>query len=118
MNADCMSPAELRALADKKEKESKVVKIGYAKENIYSFDFDRVNFDLKYIVLTATAADNYIKHIHKSLSQAMRLIIPAETKFYAYKISDTLIWYDGINYGFEFNDSDSHKYLHNIRKCN
>jgi len=37
--AELMSPAELRALADKKEKESQPVKTGKLNTDLYSFDF-------------------------------------------------------------------------------
>jgi hypothetical protein len=38
MNVEQMTPQELRALADKKEQEDKVVRIGYLKCDLYNFE--------------------------------------------------------------------------------
>jgi hypothetical protein len=111
-----MTPKELRALADKLEQEEKMVKVGYAKEDLYNFDGPGPGITYHrgwgdFWLQTGKKKNLLIEDFISSFA----LVIPKGTKFVCYIRNGKELWYDDINYGIENMDSKwAEKYLENI----
>jgi hypothetical protein len=99
-NTDTMSPQELRALADKKEQENKVQKIGYLKHNLYSLDID---YDLsRYLREGLFCIEKSEKEeIEKKIKGLFKITAKKNTKFVCFIVDDKECWFDDENIGIE-----------------
>jgi len=91
-----MTPAELRLLADKKEKESKVIKTAFLKHDLYNFDPDKVEL-LPQWYITKEQIEAQMSNIKMGIS----LILPKGTEFECYLVNGKESWFDTANYGIE-----------------
>lgn len=100
MNINTMSPQELRALADKKEQESKVQKIGYLKHDLYSLDMDYdLSRSLKEGLFCIEKSEK--EKIEKKIKSLFKVIAKKNTKFVCFIIDDEECWFDDENIGIE-----------------
>lgn len=119
VDANNMTPTELRKLADQKEEENKVIKEGFLKEDLYSFSnsyagdaglsFRKTDEDW---LSRRVDRDRIIQEFINSFE----LVLPKGTRFVAFRYNGTIHWFDDINYGVEEADEDwAEKHLENIR---
>ena len=92
-NADAMTPAELRALAEEKENESRVVKTAVLKHDLYYVGEYEVRFDIPDCFLTDEGIEN-IKNQVEQLKQSP--IIPKGTVFSCYLSYGQESWCDAL----------------------
>ncbi len=84
-------------------------KVGYLKEDLFSYDEDDI-FDLYKLYTNSELIDTL-----KTVREAFHLQIPRNTKFDCHTNGGVDRWYDSVNYGIEDKDSDwASKYLTNI----
>jgi hypothetical protein len=121
MDANSMSPAELRALADNKEKDEvdRPVKTGTLKFDLYDFDdFDLdwyYTFDPECMYFTKEEVDQCVKE----LPSKFKIVLSKGTKFVCYLENDRDSWYDTSNYGVErMSNKWAEKHLENIQVFN
>lgn len=112
---DQMTPDELRALANQKEKEdsNKIVKVGYLKEDLYHF----IKTGLL-DVLNRTdwfLSKNKVEKIFLEIKSHFEIILKAGSKFDCYLEEGEESWYDSSNAGVECMSAKwATKYLENI----
>ncbi len=112
MNANSMTPSELRALADKKEKENKPLKVGYLKADLFVFKgIERIAGGATYL---SPQAQNYVNALVEEIKSKMTLELKAGTKFYYYYKDGYGVWYDDVNYGKEYSYKEGCGLLENI----
>lgn len=119
MDIDSMTPQQLRELADKKEKddENKIIKVGYLKMDLYSFESDHYSK----ILFAEDWGDFWLKTneemlaIIESFKEKFKLVLPKGSKFVCYHYDDQDFWFDDENVGVEQVDNNwAEKYLENI----
>jgi hypothetical protein len=114
-----MTPQELRALADKLEKESKIAKKGYLKEDLYSFTSDQ-SYGMvfakswgRFWFLTKEEQNKIIKEFKNKFS----LVLKKDTEFVCFIVDNEEKWFDNVNYGIEGVDQNWAKtYLTNVQE--
>lgn len=114
MDANDMSAAELRALADQKDKEekdslNKVIKIGYLKRDLYQVDDQVGGFDFDY----GAATKKEIKEITKLM---FIKVLPAGTKVECFHYDGEDFWFDTVGYIEEWPDWMAKKWFRGIKK--
>lgn len=119
MNINSLSPKELRELADKKELEDRVVKIGYLKEDLYDFhsngNGNGIVFRRNWAKLCWLNTKKEKENIIKDFKSRFELVLPAGTKFVCFLYEGREEWYDDVNYGLEGMDAAwAEKYLEKI----
>lgn len=104
MNADFMTPAELRALADLKEKENSIIKRATLKHDLYEppqeAGFGGIRYhnnEMDHWLLTQHQKNAIIEEF----SDQFELVLPKGTPFVAYMVSGNELWYDDVNFGCE-----------------
>lgn len=117
MDANCLSPKELRELADKKEAENKVAKVGYLKCDLYNFNSDAswngicFKKSTDFWLYTEKTKDKIIKEFIDRFS----MVLPKGAKFVCFVIDGEDQWFDDVNYGVEGMDAKwAEKWLENI----
>jgi hypothetical protein len=114
-----MTPAELRALADKKEKESKPVKEGFLKHDLYNFVSWGTRFDLVDAVNKGLyfREEQEIDEVLDNLRCFKKRIMMKGTKFVCLVRDGRESWFDDIRYGVEDMNSEwANHHLENIRE--
>ena len=112
-----MSPSELRALADKLEEESKVVKIGYLKYDLY--DYKPYNWDdrspkSRYHCHYYTKGDR--KRFLKTVSERFKLFLKKGTKIFCRLIDGRESWGNEDGKFVEYMSAEAaNVYLENIQ---
>ena len=107
-NANDLSPAELRALADKKEEEAKIRKVGILKHDLYDYPSVIGVGGLHYHrddvghLMTSTKKDEIINNFMRGF----KLIAPRGTKFNCYLIDGEEYWEDDNGIGIETTDPE------------
>ncbi len=97
-----MSPEELRALADKKEQESTVVKIGYLKHDLYSCYRDKyIHIRDQFYRGFYNIEKHIIDDLIKNVSTAFKITAKQGTKFVCYIVEEKESWFDDENIGIE-----------------
>lgn len=119
MDANSMTPQQLRKLADEKEENSKPIKEGFLKEDLYSFDGDSSNYNAYFIkhrdfwLYSKKTKDEIIK----DFASKFALVLKAGTKFVCFLDKGKETWFDDVNYGVEsMSEEWAEKYLVNIQK--
>lgn len=118
MDANLMSPEELRELANKKEEENNPVKVGFLKMDLYGFQSDSYesmsfkkswgNFWLKTEKQKSATIEEFKSRFEKVLEKG--------AKFVCYMIDGEESWFDDEGYGVENMDNKwANKYLENIQ---
>lgn len=103
MNYSSMSPQELRKLADKKEQENVVRKVGYLKCDLYNFQSDRngsINFSASwgsFWLKTKEEKDDLIREFKSRFEKVLK----KGTKFVCFITDGEECWFDDENYGVE-----------------
>ena len=120
-DAETMTPQELRALAEMKEQEDRVVRRGELKHDLYSFNDGSTKFDY----MNHGFNDFYFSEETKGMVidkfiSLFEPVLKKGTPFVAYydKMSDCCNWYDDVGYGIEDKDDDwAKEHLTNIVYC-
>lgn len=115
-----MNSKQLRELADKMDEEDIVRKIGYLKEDYYSFDSDGNGFVFSqpYTDFWLLTKKEKIKLINQFESK-FELVLLKGTKFNCYVIDGKECWFDDVGYGVEMMNSKwAEKNLENINEEN
>lgn len=99
-NADTMSPHELRVLADKKEQEDKIQKIGYLKHNLYSLDTDDdLSASFREGLFCIEKSEK--EEIENKVKSLFKITAKKNTKFVCFIIDGKECWFDDENIGIE-----------------
>lgn len=121
-NADLMTPDELRELANKKERESQIVRRGVLKHDLYHpptvYGFAGIcyyNSKMGHWLLTEQQKNAAVEEFAESFKK----VLPKGTPFIAFKVDGELCWYDDINYGCEDEPNEwAEEHLENIEVVN
>lgn len=121
MDANTLTPAELRALADKKEQESIPVKEGFLKFDLHSFHEQYSGFAPgKYQIFQKhnfwLFTDKEKAEIIKDFTERFTKVLNKGDRFVCFLEDGRETWYDDEGYGVEAMDTDwANKYLENIK---
>lgn len=118
MDANYMTPAQLRELADRKETEAKVKKTGQLKCDLYHYrSQDRYSvFRFAFPphgLFTKKEIDDLVKEFRGNFE----CVLKKGTKFECYIVDDRERWFDAVNWGIEeASESYASEYLENIKE--
>jgi len=120
MDADKMSPAQLRELADHKENDV-ATQEGFLKEGLYwcvginASLFDAV---VPYDLVSHTKMMS-LKELAMEMLDSIFVTVPRNTRFICFEDEDSSFWYDDIGIGIEdMTDEWAQKNLRDIRNLN
>lgn len=118
MNANDMTPAQLRELADKKEKESKPIKKGKLKFDLYNQKYVFIDVsDTSFWLYSTEEVQSKIDEFVEKAKSNFKLVLKKDTEFVCYLRDGQECWYDNVNYGIEeMNEEFASKYLTDIKK--
>jgi hypothetical protein len=123
MDANSLTPAELRALADKKEQESTPIKEGFLKVDLYDFDAQYSSDPPGRYQIPEEQLDFWLftkqqqKEIIKNFTESFSKVLSKGARFLCFLDDGKEDWYDDVGYGVEAMDADwAAKYLEKIRK--
>jgi hypothetical protein len=93
MEAEYMTPQQLRELADKKEKESNIVATGRLKHDIFSWHAPYKGSNT-YTVAEQWYLEHEVKNIIKDFSDGFHTVLPAGTPFHCQIVDGEPNWFD------------------------
>jgi len=117
MRVDCLDIEELKLIIAHREKESRVVKEGFLKEDLYTFDSSKGYSGIHYHI---NMGDEYftseqVDDVVNDFKSHFKLALEKGTRFVAFWYYDSLMWYDDVGYGIEEMEDDwAEKYLEPI----
>lgn len=119
MDANDMTPSQLRELANKKEREAKPFKTGKLKFDLYQKIYYSINLPNEEFWLYSTEeVQKQIDEFMKKVKENFDLVLKKDTEFVCLLIEGKECWFDNVNYGVEsMNEEWASKYLTDIKKA-